>query len=285
MSGYRDLPRGRGMEWFRGKRAVVTGAASGLGRGIALALARAGCDLAVVDVDGVGLERVRREVEGLGARCLALKADVSDRGRMETLPDQVITGLGGVEVLVNNAGVAVAGELDVIPVEDIEWIVGVNLMGQIYGCRFFLPHMIRQGEGHIVNIASVSGFAALPLHVAYTVTKFGVMGLSEMLWAEARNHGVGVTVVCPGAVSTDIGFRSRNHYRNRKQRESQEHYASMLKKRGMAPEEAGRKILEAVARGKFLVLLGREAYLLYYLKRLAPMFCLRTASLVARRLL
>ncbi len=273
------------MDWFRGRRAVVTGAASGLGRGIALALARAGCDLVAVDVDAEGLERVRGEVGALGAECVTETVDVSVRSRMEELANKLNSLPGGVDILVNNAGVAVSGELDVIPVEDIEWIVGVNLMGEIYGCRFFLPHMIRRGEGHIVNVASVSGFAALPLHVAYTVTKFGVMGLSEMLWAEARNHGVGVTVVCPGAISTDIGFRGRNHYRTEKQRENEERYAAILRERGMAPEVAGRKIVEAVAEGKFLVLLGREAYLLYYLKRLAPMSCLRVASLVGRRLL
>lgn len=250
-----------------------------------MALARAGCDLVAVDVDADGLERVREEIGALGAGCLTKTVDVSARSHMEELADELNSLPGGVDVLVNNAGVAVSGELDVIPVEDIEWIIGVNLMGEIYGCRFFLPYMIRRGEGHIVNVASVSGFAALPLHVAYTVTKFGVMGLSEMLWAEARNHGVGVTVVCPGAVSTDIGFKARKHCRTERQRENEERYAAMLQERGMAPEVAGRKIVRAVADGKFLVLLGREAYLLYYLKRLAPMFCLRAASLVGRRLL
>ncbi len=280
-----NLPGRKSMEWFRGRRAVVTGAASGLGRGIALALARAGCDLVAVDIDAQGLERVRGAVESQGVKCATETVDVSDRKLMEDLAKRLTSGTQGVDILVNNAGVAVSGELDVIPVEDIEWIVGVNLMGEIYGCRFFLPHMVQRGEGHIVNIASVSGFAALPLHVAYTVTKFGVMGLSEMLWAEARNHGVGVTVVCPGAISTDIGFRSRNHYRTEKQKVNEERYAAMLRERGMDPEVAGRKIVEAVAAGKFLVLLGKEAYLLYGMKRLAPMFCLRVASLVGRRLL
>lgn len=278
------LPHRKGMGWFMDRTAVVTGAASGLGRGIAVALAEAGCHLVLADVDAEGLGAVRTEIEGKGRDCLALGVDVSDRRAMEDLAREALAWKGGVDVLMNNAGVAVAGELDVIPVEDIEWIVGVNLMGEIYGCRFFLPHMVERGEGHIVNIASVSGFAALPLHVAYTVTKFGVVGLSEMLWAEARNHGVGVTLVCPGALSTDIGFRTRNHYRTEKQRESEERYAAMLREKGMDPEVAGRKIVEAVSQGKFLVLLGREAYLLYYLKRLAPMFCLRVASLVGRRL-
>ncbi|MGQ9536707.1 MAG: SDR family NAD(P)-dependent oxidoreductase [Actinomycetota bacterium] len=279
------LSRRKGMDWFKDRTAVVTGAASGLGRGIALALAEAGCHLVIADVDAEGLDRVRDEIERMGRECLARRVDVSSRQDLEDLTEDSLAWRGGVDLLVNNAGVAVSGELDVIPVEDIEWIIGVNLMGELYGCRFFLPHMVGRGEGHIVNIASLSGLVALPLHVAYTVTKFGVVGLSELLWAEARNHGVGVTVVCPGAISTNIGFHTRNHYRTEKQRVNEERYAAMLRERGMDPREAGRKIVEAVADGRFLVLLGREAYLLYYLKRLAPTSCLRVASFVSRRLL
>ncbi|MGQ9475396.1 MAG: SDR family NAD(P)-dependent oxidoreductase [Actinomycetota bacterium] len=279
------LSRRKGMDWFKDRTAVVTGAASGLGRGIALALAEAGCHLVIADVDAEGLDRARDEIERMGRECLARRVDVSSRQDLEDLTEDSLAWRGGVDLLVNNAGVAVSGELDVIPVEDIEWIIGVNLMGELYGCRFFLPHMVGRGEGHIVNIASLSGLVALPLHVAYTVTKFGVVGLSELLWAEARNHGVGVTVVCPGAISTNIGFHTRNHYRTEKQRVNEERYAAMLRERGMDPREAGRKIVEAVADGRFLVLLGREAYLLYYLKRLAPTSCLRVASFVSRRLL
>ncbi|MGQ9757539.1 MAG: SDR family NAD(P)-dependent oxidoreductase [Actinomycetota bacterium] len=279
------LSRRKGMDWFKDRTAVVTGAASGLGRGIALALAEAGCHLVIADVDAEGLDRARDEIERMGRECLARRVDVSSRQDLEDLTEDSLAWRGGVDLLVNNAGVAVSGELDVIPVEDIEWIIGVNLMGELYGCRFFLPHMVGRGEGHIVNIASLSGLVALPLHVAYTVTKFGVVGLSELLWAEARNHGVGVTVVCPGAISTNIGFHTRNHYRTEKQRVNEERYAAMLRERGMDPREAGRKIVEAVADGRFLVLLGREAYLLYYLKRLAPTSCLRVASFISRRLL
>lgn len=136
-----------------------------------------------------------------------------------------------------------------------------------------------------MNIASLSGLVALPLHVAYTITKFGVVGLLELLWAEARSHAVGVTVVCPGPISTGIGFHARNYYRTEKQRVNEERYAAILRERGMDPREAGRKIVEGVADGRFLLLLGREAYLLYYLKRLAPMSRLRVASFVSRRFL
>ncbi|MBC7247321.1 MAG: SDR family NAD(P)-dependent oxidoreductase [Actinobacteria bacterium] len=281
MSG-RKLPRRKGMEWFRGKVALVTGAASGLGRGIALSCVRAGCDLVAVDIDTEGLRGLAAEVEGMGGSCLAREADVSRRDQVEELAREVILLKGGVDLLVNNAGVAVGGELDLIPPEDLDWIVGVNLMGEIYGCRFFLPHMIERGGGHIVNIASVSGFAALPLHIAYTATKFGIVGFSEVLWTEARNHGVGVTVVCPGAVSTSIGERGRTYYRTEKQRVSEEKYAEALQRKGMDPEVAGRKILEAVAANRFLCLLGREAHALYYLKRLCPMLMLRTVSAVTR---
>ena len=264
------LPRRKGDEWFVGRIALVTGAASGLGRGIALTLARAGMDLVVVDIDEAGLRETASRVEGMGRKCLAKGVDVSDRGGMEGLAREVLAEWGRVDVLVNNAGVGIGGELDAIPLDDLEWIVGVNLMGEVYGSRLFLPQMIARGEGHIVNVASLSALVVLPLHIAYTTTKFGLAGFTEALWAECRRHGIGVTLVCPGAVKSNIMQHTRTFAKNERQAEQSEKWGRMLQERGKEPEEAGRLVLEAIKKDRFLLLTGTEAYMLYYLRRLLP---------------
>lgn len=276
----RLFPAGGGKEGFAGKIVLVTGAASGLGRGIALAFARDGAHLALVDIDEDGLSETAAMAESEGSRVLARRVDVSRREEMEGLAEEVLSIYGWVDVLVNNAGVCVAGELVLIPMEDIEWIVGINLMGEIYGARLFLPGMIERGEGHIVNVSSISGLALLPFNIAYTTTKFGITGFTTALWAECRRHGVGVTLVCPGAVSTNIAEHTRLHTTSIGQRNSAERYKRLLRERGMDIEEAGRRVLEAVAADRFLLLLGFEAYLIYYLTRLFPGLMRRVTALV-----
>jgi NAD(P)-dependent dehydrogenase (short-subunit alcohol dehydrogenase family) len=256
----RSCAHGKSPEWFKGKKVLVTGAASGFGRGIALAFARAGCDLVLVDVNEKGLRETVSMVEDIGRECLDKLADVSDRLQMEKLAEEVLSAWGRVDILVN------------IPLDDIEWITGINLMGEIYGTRLFLPQMIERGEGHVVNVGSLSSLVILPFHIAYTTTKFGLAGFSEALWVECRRRGVGVTLVCPGAISTNIGEGTRAYASNKRQEETTERYEAMLQDRGMDPEKAGQLVLEAVARDRFLLLVGREAYLLYYLRRFFPGF-------------
>ena len=269
---------------FAGKIVLVTGAASGLGRGIALAFAREGSDLVLVDIDQEGLLETAAMVEDTGSRSLVKKVDVSDRAEMESMAEEVLSDWGRVDILVNNAGVGVGGELYGIPLESIEWIVGINLLGEIYGTRLFLPQMIERGEGYIVNVASLSGLVLLPLHIAYTTTKYGITGFTEALWAEGRHHGIGVSLVCPGAVSTNIMEHTRGYSRTERQRESEERWERLLTQRGMDPEEAGQRVLDAVSRRKFLVLLRPEAYLLYYLKRLFPGLLLRINAVISKYL-
>lgn len=184
--------------------------------------------------------------------------------------------------LANNAGVAVGGELVNIPIDAIEWITGVNLRGEIYGTRLFLPQMIERGEGHVVNVGSLSSLAILPFHIAYATTKFGLAGFSEALWSECRRHGIGVTLVCPGAVSTNIAEGTRAFPSDERQEKVTEKFERMLEDKGMDPEEAGRMVLEAIAGDKFLLILGREAYLLYYLHRLVPGVMRRVVAFLTR---
>ncbi len=190
--------------------AVVTGAGSGIGRAIALALAREGADLVAADINNETLEEVCREIRGLSRKALSVHTDVSQIDSIRELFDRAMAEMGRVDILVNNAGVHMSGPFDKVSLSDWEWIVNINLWGVIKGVHVFLPHFLERGSGHIVNIASIAGqVGAADLSIPYTVTKFGVVGLSEGLAVFLHNTGVGVSVVCPGLVQTNIGEGSR----------------------------------------------------------------------------
>ena len=200
------------MKELKGKVAAVTGAASGLGRSMALAFAAEGMDLALADVDEVNLSSVQDEVLAKGVRAITLKVDVSNAQQLEIFRDQTLTRLGGVHVVCNNAGVSPLGAVWENSPADWQWILGVNLWGVIHGVRAFTPHLLAQDEGHIVNTASVAGLISPPGSGAYNVTKHGVVALSESLYHDLRerNSKVGVSVLCPAYVPTGIVDSERN---------------------------------------------------------------------------
>ncbi len=194
------------MKELKGKIAAVTGAASGLGRSMALAFAAEGMDLALADVDEINLSSVQEEVLAKGVRAITLKVDVSNAQQIEIFRDQTLTRLGGVHVVCNNAGVSPLGAVWENSAADWQWILGVNLWGVVHGVRAFAPHLIAQDEGHIINTASVSGLISPPGSGAYNVTKHAVVALSESLHHDLRerNSRVRVSVLCPAYVPTGI---------------------------------------------------------------------------------
>jgi NAD(P)-dependent dehydrogenase (short-subunit alcohol dehydrogenase family) len=194
------------MSQFKPTRAVVTGAGSGLGREFCLELARRGARVMASDVK---LEDARATAEACGNDSHAVRCDVSDPAQVEALAQIAEQKLGPIDLVINNAGVAVGGAVGEISLEDWRWIVGVNFWGVIHGCHAFLPRMKARGAGHVLNVASAAGLIYAPLLAPYNMTKAAVVALSETLAAELGGTGVGVTVLCPTFFQTNIAKSSR----------------------------------------------------------------------------
>lgn len=255
---------------LRGKTALVTGAASGIGRATSLAFASRGADLILCDIDDEGLQNTVEAIEGLGRTAWAQAVDVSDEAAMKAFADRVHERVPAVDVLMNNAGVAIGGPFLATPLLDWNWIVGINLMGVVHGCHHFVPAMVSRGAGgHVINVSSAAGYAAMSSLAAYNATKFGVLGLSEALWEELRPHGIGVTVVCPGLIDTPITGAARLFGEMDKTR-LREQMIEGYRRRGYPPERVARNILKAVQRDRLVAPISPEAWGLYYLKRYMP---------------
>jgi NAD(P)-dependent dehydrogenase (short-subunit alcohol dehydrogenase family) len=200
------------MKPLKGKIAAVTGAASGLGRSMALAFAAEGMDVALADVDENGLSSVENKVRSKGVRAFTMRVDVSKASEVDAFAERTLKELKAVHLVCNNAGVSPLGAVWEASVADWQWILGVNLWGVIHGIRAFTPHLVAQNEGHIVNTASVAGLISPPGSGAYNVTKHAVVTLSESLYHDLRERksAVGVSVLCPAYVPTAIVDSERN---------------------------------------------------------------------------
>jgi NAD(P)-dependent dehydrogenase (short-subunit alcohol dehydrogenase family) len=249
------------MKMLEGKVAAVTGAASGLGRAMALAFAGEGMPVALADVDEPGLKSTLNEVRGRGVRAFAMRVDVSRYQEVESFCSKAIAQFGATHVVCNNAGVSPLGAVWENTLADWQWILGVNLWGVIHGVRAFVPRLLEQGEGHVVNTASVAGLISPPGMGAYNVTKHAVVALSESLYHDLRSRGspVGVSVLCPAYVPTGIADSERNRPRellNPGKKPSKEE--ALLKKAvasgKLSADDVARAVVAAVKEERFYVL-------------------------------
>jgi short-subunit dehydrogenase len=253
-----------------GRTAVVTGAAGGIGRGIALALARRGCHLALADIDEAALARTAAEIaDQHAARVSHHSLDVANRSAVAALPARVMAAHGAVDILVNNAGVALGGTFLEIAETDFDWLVGVNFRGVVQVTRSFLPLLSDSEEARIVNVSSLFGLIAPPGHTAYAASKFAVRGFSESLRHELVATRIGVTVVHPGGIATSIARNARMP--------ASLSAEEVEKRRGffdsfltMPPETAGEIIVRGVERRKARILVGADAKYAALVERLMP---------------
>lgn len=253
------------MRKLEGRVAVVTGAAAGIGRAIAMELAQRGCQLALVDLDAAGLEESAATVHGLGRRVTTHVGDVSDRDWMSELPMAVFAEHSGVHILLNNAGVSVVGRFQEQTLDNFDWIMRVNLFGAIHACYGFLPHLLKEDEAHIANIASEFAFFGFPTKSAYCASKFALRGFTESLRAELTDSSVGVTCVYPGAVATDIVWHGRVVNEEKRKLE-----AEFLAKRAIPVDRAARAVVRAIQRNRSRCLIGRDAWLVDGMTRYWP---------------
>jgi NAD(P)-dependent dehydrogenase (short-subunit alcohol dehydrogenase family) len=248
------------------ERVLVTGAGSGLGKALALHYARAGWRVAAADIDEGRAQAAVAELRATGAEAEAFVCDVGSDASMDALREGVRQRFGGVDHLVNNAGVASAGDVVETSMEDWRWMLEINLLGVVRGCRAFVPDMVAQGRGHVINIASFAALAGAPGLASYAVAKGGVVTVSESLRAEmaVRTTGVGVSVVCPAFFQTNLlqNFRGPEQARRFAGR--------MMANSGDNAESVARQIYEGARRGRFLILPTAREPMRWRLKRWLP---------------
>jgi NAD(P)-dependent dehydrogenase (short-subunit alcohol dehydrogenase family) len=256
------------MEGFAGKVAVVTGAGSGIGQALAIALGRSGAMVAISDVDAEGLARTEERLTAIGVPTKCDRLDVTEREAVLAYADAVKERFGRVNQIYNNAGIAFTGDIEVSSFKDIERVMDVDYWGVVNGTKAFLPHLIASGDGHIVNVSSVFGLLAVPGQGAYNAAKFAVRGFTEALRQEMilARHPVKVSAVHPGGIKTNIVRNSTAAEGIDKERLSRTFDKRLA---STSPLKAAHIILDGVRKNKARILVGNDAKLLDLMVRLA----------------
>jgi NAD(P)-dependent dehydrogenase (short-subunit alcohol dehydrogenase family) len=258
------------------KVVAITGAASGIGRALAMHLTRQGAHVALADVNAPGLEETARMLGSSGVKVTTHLVDVRSRDAVYTFAADVEKQHGGADVIVNNAGLTVRAALETVSYEDFELVIGVNMWGVIYGCKAFLPLFRKRGAGHIVNISSINAMVPFRENGPYNISKYAVLGLSETLVQELQGEPIHVTCVHPGGIRTNIVRNARGH--------SESDAALFDKIARTSPEEAAAVIAHGIEKNKEQVFIGLDAKALATAKRLVPHWIVHQTASMMRRL-
>lgn len=252
-----------------GKIAVVTGAASGIGRSTALLFGRLGATVHAADLDDEGARAVAREIESAGGRATAHAVDVADPAAVEALAERVYVADAAVDILHNNAGVGHLGRVDDTTLEEWQRVLGINLMGVVHGVHSFVPRMLRQGRpAHIVNTASLAGLVPVPGMAPYGASKHAVVGLSESLNAELAPRGIHVSAICPGFINTPI---TTSAHLDGELAASRDRIVRFYQRFGSSPDVVAEAVVDAVVRKKLIrTVPRRHAALMWTVRRISP---------------
>lgn len=264
------------MKDLHGKTAVVTGAGGGIGGAVACALAREGVSLAVCDKDNAALMCLKEKLDAISPDAIAQSVDITDREALAAFADSVPTP----DMLVNCSGVFISGGFLDLTFSDWDWVLGVNLIGAINVCHCFIPRMAaRRQAGHVVNLASMYGYWISPGVSGYLTSKFGVLGFSESLREDLRATGIQVSTVCPGMIHTPLVRNMRICNAPGQEECMRAAIEKRYARRNYPPERVATAIVQAIRKGKGLVLVSPESWLMYYLERFYP----QLSRLIARR--
>jgi NAD(P)-dependent dehydrogenase (short-subunit alcohol dehydrogenase family) len=262
------------MKSFRDRVAVITGAGSGIGRALAFELGAAGCKLALSDINEAAVKQVAKELKASGREVIADRLDVADRDAFYAYAEKVVKKFGTVNIVINNAGVALGSTVEQTSYEDFEWLMGINFWGVVYGTKAFLPHLKHAEEGHIVNISSVFGLIGVPSQSAYNAAKFAVRGFTESLRQELEMESstVSCTTVHPGGIKTNIARSARmnDSVKEITGKDSDSNRQDFEKMFRTTPEEAAAAIIAGIRGNKRRVLIGADAVAIDTMQRLLP---------------
>ena len=261
------------MKNFNNKVAAITGAGSGMGQQLAILLAKAGCHLSLSDVNEQGLAETVELLKPYSVRVTSQKVNVADREQVKAWAADTMHSHGSVNMIFNNAGVALAATVEGASYQDLEWIMGINYWGVVYGTKEFLPYLKQSGEGHIINTSSLFGLTAQPTQSAYNSTKFAVRGFTESLRQELDLENCGVSALCvhPGGIRTNIANAARMSDSVRTLGMNPEKSAKAFNKLLRMPaQDAAQQILDAILKDKRRLLIGNDAKTLDIIQRILP---------------